>query len=86
MGRIPGLSLRFAYDLPGFGPAGAEVRPRLLLDIFHLFSQRKPVVYDNVKGTINLETGEFTDANPTFNEPIAFQPPMTIRLGLEATL
>jgi hypothetical protein len=84
-GRTPSiwdLSLRASYQ-PSFATRGAA-RPKLMLDIFHLASQRRAVRYDEVHYRALDPSGNQTDLNPNYGMPIAFQPPMAVRLGLEA--
>jgi hypothetical protein len=79
-GRLPSiwdLSLRVCYDLPLASEGG--VRPRCVLDIFHIAGQREVVQQDQVRyldvaGTI---------PNQAYGQPVKFQPPMSVRLGLE---
>lgn len=83
-GRTPSiwdLNLRFAYDLSRAVSLGT--RPRLILDVFHLGSQRKAVEYDKLTYFNQDGSGNQIDPNPTYGQPILFQPPMTVRLGLE---
>jgi hypothetical protein len=68
-------NMRFAYDLSSL--TSSARRPRLIMDLFHIGSQRTPVSYDQVR---EYEEGI---ANPTYGLPTRYQPPMTIRLGLE---
>jgi hypothetical protein len=82
-GRTPDiwdLNLRFSYDLSKHVLQSRPVGARLLIDVFHLFSQREPVAFDQVHyfGT------DGTSENPNFMKPIAFQPPMTLRIGVES--
>jgi hypothetical protein len=75
-GRTPPiweLNMRFAYPL---GP-WAGVTSRLVLDIMHIGSQREVVVVDQLR---LLEGGV---QNPTFGAGLVYQPPMTVRLGVE---
>jgi hypothetical protein len=89
LGRTPSiwdLNLRFSYDLNRLIARGSRVRPRLLLDIFHVFSQEKPLAIDDTHySQIDPDTGEPIGVNPAFGEPLAYQPPMTLRLGFEVS-
>jgi len=84
-GRTPSLwdlNVRLAYDLSDLLGAGHE--QRLILDVFHLFSQREPVsIVQQRFLAVDPETGEQTSPNPTYGEVVRYQPPMTVRLGLE---
>ena len=76
------LNLRFAYDMGRWMP-GARVRPRLLADVFHLFGQREAVNLDQVRCRRVDADGNCTSENATFGEVLAYQPPMTFRMGIE---
>ncbi len=83
-GRTPALwdlNFRFTYD---FGNIfNSSFNPRLKLDLFHVFSQRTPVNYDQVH-YMNLDENEKPiNPNPNYLTPIAYQLPFTARLGLE---
>jgi hypothetical protein len=84
-GRTPSiwdLSLRFTYELLAL--SRRQWKPRLILDLYHIGSPRKPVDYDEVHYTGDLDDeGNQTDPNPTYGEPIRFQPPMAVRVGME---
>lgn len=82
-GRSPSIwdaNFRLVYDF------GSEMnlayRPRLILDVLHLFSEKKPVSYDMQKYFWADENGNQTSPNPRYG-PIGFQPPMSVRLGME---
>ena len=82
-GRLPSiwdLNLRVAYT-PAFWN-DAYLRPRFIVDVFHLGSQRQVVLQDQLhyQNTVN---GNPTDSNPTYGMPQKFQPPMSVRLGIE---
>jgi hypothetical protein len=84
-GRTPSiwdLDLRLSYELPPL--SRNRWQPRLILDLYHLGSPQKAVDYDQQHywGPLN-ENGDETNPNPDYGEPIRFQPPMAIRLGLE---
>ncbi|MBN1443115.1 MAG: hypothetical protein JXA90_10410, partial [Planctomycetes bacterium] len=83
-GRTPAiwdLNLRVTYDLLAGREGG--LRPRLTLDVFHLGSQRTAVQYDPVHYRDVDASGNQLDPNPYYGEPIRFQPPMAMRLGME---
>jgi hypothetical protein len=78
-GRTPtlwDLNLRFAYE-------PRTVPLKVLLDVMHVGSPRAVVNVEQVR-----VSGYDSDGNPVVNplygEPLAFQPPMTFRLGIEA--
>ena len=82
-GRSPSIwdaNLRLVYDLGGM--LASAYRPRLIFDILHMFSQKKPVAYDMMQYLFADENGNQTDPNPRYG-PIGFQPPMSVRLGME---
>ena len=86
LGRSPSLwdlNLRFSYSFNKL--LGSAVKPKLLLDILHLGSQREAVAIDQTRFFGIDENGNQTTPNPNYLEPLAFQPPMTIRLGMEIT-
>jgi len=82
-GRTPGtwdLGFRFAW-------AVSEVlrtpwRSTVLLDLYHVGSPRRALAYDRVQFRGTDGSGNQTDPNPNFGEPLRFQPPLTARLGL----
>jgi len=88
-GRTPSIwdaSLRLSYDLaPAAGGLGGT-RTRLLLDVFHLFGQRKPTYVDQVHyfGGGGADPTTF-GPNPNFGRALAYQPPMTARFGIETS-
>jgi hypothetical protein len=69
------LNLRFVQNLAAL--RGKSWRTRLIVDVFHLGSERTPVDYDQVS--------EFAPGvpNPTYGQPSRYQPPTTVRFGLE---
>lgn len=81
-GRTPSiwdLNLRLAYDLPPM--ANTSLRPRLLLDIFHLGSQREVLLFDQWRA-FDLDG---TIPNPEFGVATKYQPPTSARLGMEVS-
>lgn len=86
-GRTPNLwdlDLRVSYEL-GRGPSGGG-RARLILDLLNVGNPRAPVDYDQLRFLTLDEDGNQTDPNPAYDEPTRYQPPMTLRLGLELGL
>jgi len=49
----------------------------------HLFSQRKATRYDEIHYFALDEFGNQTAPNPDYRQPLSYQPPMAVRLGLE---
>jgi hypothetical protein len=84
VGRTPAvwdLSLRLAYQ---FGAVLSQgIRPRFIIDFFHVASQRKAIQYDQVHYFALDDDGKQADPNPNYLQPVQFQPPMSVRLGME---
>jgi hypothetical protein len=68
-------NMRFVYNLASL--TGTAWRPRIIADLFHIGSLRTPVDMDQVR---EYEEGI---PNPTYGLPTRYQPPMTVRLGME---
>jgi len=83
-GRTPSiwdLNLRFVYD---FSYAlHSSMRPRFIVDIFHIGSQQEPVDYDEIRNFEQDAAGNQISPNPTFGLPTRYQPPTALRLGFE---
>jgi len=87
VGRTPDiwdLNLRLTYAIGRY--FRLDSRTKLVLDILHLFSQRKAVLYDQIHYFNTDDEGNPTVPNPSYLEPLLYQPPMTVRLGLEIGL
>jgi hypothetical protein len=83
-GRTPSiwdLNLRFTYDLVHYWKA--QIRPRLVMDVFHLGSQREPVKFDQIRNFNQDTDGNPIDFNPTYGLATRYQPPTSVRLGME---
>ena len=83
-GRLPAvwdLNLRFTYTVP-FWTAN-QIRPRLVLDLFHIASQKQAVAQDQYHYYGVDENGNPIYPNENYGEPTKFQPPMSVRLGME---
>jgi hypothetical protein len=79
-GRTPAiwdLNARLIYDLASIN----NWNPRLILDVFHIASQRKPVDIDQYRYLIALD-GNFYPS-PTYGQVYRYQPAMSVRLGME---
>jgi hypothetical protein len=77
------LSLRADYTFRQKSPG--RWKPRLILDVYHLFSGRKPVDFDQVH-YFNVDAdGNQIDPNPTYGTARKYYPPTTARLGLEVS-
>lgn len=82
-GRTPTIwdcNIRLGYD---FGSITRSfTRFRILVDVFHVFSRREAILLQQHK--YNSDDGEgFLLENPEYLQPEIYQPPMTIRLGVE---
>lgn len=75
------LSLRVDYTF--FARTSRRWKPRLILDVYHLFGDEKPVDYDQFHYYNRDADGNQVDPNPNYGEPIRYYPPTTVRLGLE---
>jgi hypothetical protein len=84
-GRMPALldlNLRFAYDLKQ--RLGSTLRPRLIVDLFHVLNRRTEIDIDQRHFFgVDEETGNQIGQNPNYLRPTLHQPPMSARLGLE---
>lgn len=83
-GRTPSvwdLNFRLTYNFVNL--FHSAFIPRIKLDLFHLFSQRTPVNYDQTHYRSQDENGQPALPNSNYLEPISYQPPFTARLGLE---
>lgn len=83
-GRTPDiwdLNFRFTYDIAHHWTS--RTRPRLVMDVFHLFSQREPVKYDQIRNYGQDDLGNPVDFNPTYGLATRYQPPTAVRLGME---
>ncbi len=82
VGRTPAiwdLNARILYDLNLF----SSLHPRLILDLFHIASQRKEVDIDQRKYFGVDENGEPINPNPTYGQAYRYQPSFSLRLGIE---
>ena len=83
-GRTPALwelNLRLVYDLLNSGLY--RVPARLILDVMHVGSRREVVDVDQVRFGALDEEGNQAFPNENFGRAMRYQPPMTLRLGLE---
>jgi hypothetical protein len=83
-GRTPTLfdfNLRLAYAFNNL--AGLDMKPRLILDLFHIASRRTPVNFEQIHYYNLDENGNNINPNPLYGLASRFQPPMTMRLGME---
>lgn len=83
-GRTPAiwdLNARLKYDLDFI----SNWQTKLILDIFHIASQRKAVDIDQVRYFGTDENGNPIYPNPTYGEAYSYQPSMSMRLGMEVS-
>lgn len=84
MGETPNvwdLDLRFVYDFQSLVRRTSPTR--LILDLFNVGSPRTALAYDQICCFTRTDEGHQTDINPNYLQPTRFQPPMTVRLGVE---
>jgi len=62
-----------------------STRIRVLADLLHVGSLRTAVNYDQIHYLAVDENGNQTNPNPNYLQPNQFQPPMSMRLGLEVS-
>jgi hypothetical protein len=82
VGRSPslwdlGLRLMMNVDWPSGGQC------RVMLDVLHAFSPQRPVRLDQHHYFSLDSTGTQSTPNPNFQKAVAFQPPMTARIGVD---
>ena len=77
------MSLRIDYTFNS-GSLG-RWKPRLILDVYHLFSSGTPVDYDQVHYFWMDENGNQINPDPTYGMVTAYSPPTTARLGFEVS-
>ncbi len=75
------LNLRLTYRLDRL--ARSIFNTRLILDVLHVFSQRKPVYLDQQHYLAVNSNGNQASPNPNYLKAIRYQPPMAVRLGME---
>jgi len=83
-GRTPSifdLNLRFTYDVSAFIPGLKSTR--IVLDVFHVGSNRTPVNYEQVHYFNQDFAGNQINPNPNYGLPSRYHPPMSVRLGFE---
>lgn len=81
-GRTPALwdlSARVVYELP----LVALYRARIIMDVFHIASQRKAVDIDQRHYFRVDANGVPSDPNSTYGQAYRYQPPMSVRVGME---
>lgn len=86
LGRTPSiwdLNLRLTYDLAQW--ISSFARPKIILDVFHIGNTGKPVNLDQIHYLAVDQNGNQTAPNPNYLKVIQYQPPVTVRLGIEAS-
>ena len=81
-GRTPAiwdLSMRLLYDLP----VAAFSRVRFIVDVFDIASQRRPVDFQQLVTALDPVTGYHPVS--TYGQAIRYQPPTSVRLGMEVS-
>ena len=73
------LNARLMYDLHLF----STFQSKLILDLFHIASQRKEVDFDQWKYSGIDENGNPINPNPTYGQAFRYQPSFSLRLGIE---
>ncbi len=79
-GRTPSiwdLNLRLTYD----APAVRAARPKLVLDLFHVFSRRRAILLDERRYFAADASGNQVGLNTDYLRPTLHQPPFSARLG-----
>ncbi len=82
-GRTPSIwdwSIRLSYHLHRV----TSVNATLILDLLHIGNPGKAVEYDQVHFYAQDENGNQIFENPDYLTPIRYQPPFTLRFGVEA--
>jgi hypothetical protein len=85
-GRTPALwdlGVRTAFDLGRV--MKLPTRIRLIVDLLHVGSPRTAVNYDQTHYFGVDENGNQINTNSDYMQPIQFQPPMSMRLGMEVS-
>jgi hypothetical protein len=85
-GRTPAiwdLNIRAVYELNSL--IAVPLTTRLVIDVFHVGSPRTAVDSDQIHYFAVDENGNQINPNPEYLRPVQFQPPMSLRLGLELT-
>jgi hypothetical protein len=78
---VADLNIRVTYDMKKV--FHTRIAPRVILDVFHMGSNRTPVTYDERHYFGVDNEGNQTDPNPLYLHPTGYFPPMSARLGLE---
>ena len=60
------------------------MRPQVTLDWLHIGSERQPVTYDQLRYLSGTDWEDQSDPNPFYGSPTQYQPPASVRVGVEA--
>jgi len=83
-GRTPAifdLNLRLTYDLARL--TQTKWQPKLIADVFHVGSRRKPVNFEQVHYFNQDPGGNQINPNPIYGLATRYHPPISMRLGIE---
>ena len=83
-GRTPSiwdLNFRLTYKLGNL--FNTTLKPKIKLDLFHLFTQRTPVYLYQTHYDSQDANGQPISPDPNYHTPASYQPPFTARIGLE---
>jgi carboxypeptidase family protein len=78
-GRTPAIwdvDLRLAWDAPV--ARGSRIKPRVLLDVFNVGDQRKPLTFDQ----LHYESSDRSAVNPNYGAVTSYQAPLHARVGV----
>jgi hypothetical protein len=84
-GRTPAvwdLNARIIYKLNFL----SDVQSRLIIDLFHIASQRKAVDINQQKYLKFDESGDPINPNPNYGQAYRYQPSFSMRLGIEVSI
>jgi hypothetical protein len=84
VGRMPSLwdlNMRVVYAMPFV--VRNNLNPKLIVDVFHLGSQRTVVQQSQFHYLEYDSQGTPITPDPRYGLPLSFQPPMSIRMGME---
>jgi len=73
------LNARIIYGLNLF----SKLKSQLILDLFHIASQREPVDIEQLKYLNFDENGDPISPNPYYGQAYRYQPSFSLRLGIE---
>jgi hypothetical protein len=76
------LNLRLAYDAPQLREG---IATRLMMDVYHMGNPRQPVTVDQLHYLAVDGSGNQVAPNPNYLSPLAYQPAVAYRFGMEMT-